>query len=187
MGPKIFQWKMLHDFQRETLKNLVILSGGTRVIEVGSWVGESACLFASVAKKVFCVDHFQGDQWTKTNGEDVLALFRQNIKYEGCNNVNILVMDSISAASIFPNGFADLIYIDAGHTYDSVLSDIIAWSPKVRPGGIICGHDCEDRSFNPAFIHEDFVDGKHHGVIKAVFEAFPDASIENQIWIKVRN
>jgi glycosyltransferase involved in cell wall biosynthesis len=32
-------------------------------------------------------------------------------------------------------------YIDADHRYESVVSDIQAWWPKVRPGGILSGHD----------------------------------------------
>jgi hypothetical protein len=36
---------------------------------------------------------------------------------------------------------ADLVFIDARHDYDSVLEDIRLWWPKVRTGGMLCGHD----------------------------------------------
>ena len=49
--------------------------------------------------------------------------------------------DSVDAAQSLANGFFDLVFIDADHTYDSVLKDIRAWAPKVRPGGILAGHD----------------------------------------------
>jgi hypothetical protein len=35
----------------------------------------------------------------------------------------------------------DIVSIDALHDYDSVLEDIHLWWPKVRIGGMLCGHD----------------------------------------------
>lgn len=35
----------------------------------------------------------------------------------------------------------DFVFIDADHNYESVKKDIIAWAPKVKLNGIICGHD----------------------------------------------
>jgi len=37
----------------------------------------------------------------------------------------------------------DFVYIDGEHTYDFVMIDLVLWSRKVRPGGIISGHDYE--------------------------------------------
>lgn len=49
------------------------------------------------------------------------------------------VLDSIPAGSI------DLVFIDADHSYTGARADIDAWLTKIRPGGIICGHDyCND-------------------------------------------
>ena len=41
----------------------------------------------------------------------------------------------------------DLLFIDALHDYESVRDDISYWQPKVKHGGIICGHDYENRRF----------------------------------------
>jgi hypothetical protein len=41
----------------------------------------------------------------------------------------------------------DLVYIDAGHSYEAVRADLEAWFPKVKPGGVIAGHDF----INPAY------------------------------------
>lgn len=35
----------------------------------------------------------------------------------------------------------DFVYIDADHSYDFVMMDIILWGRKVRKGGIVSGHD----------------------------------------------
>ena len=48
---------------------------------------------------------------------------------------------SVKAAQETPNTSLGFAYIDARHDYDAVLEDVEAWWPKVRPGGIIAGHD----------------------------------------------
>ncbi len=35
----------------------------------------------------------------------------------------------------------DLLFIDADHYAESVYEDCYLWTPLVRPGGLICGHD----------------------------------------------
>jgi len=51
------------------------------------------------------------------------------------------IMTSAEAAKIIPDGSLDFVYIDASHRHDDVCFDIRAWRPKVRPGGVLCGHD----------------------------------------------
>jgi predicted O-methyltransferase YrrM len=53
----------------------------------------------------------------------------------------ILPMTSEEAARLVPDGDLDFAYIDALHDYDSVRRDLEAWYPKIRPGGILAGHD----------------------------------------------
>lgn len=48
---------------------------------------------------------------------------------------------SAEAAGEVDDGSQDLIFIDAAHDYDSVLADIELWTPKIREGGILAGHD----------------------------------------------
>ena len=51
---------------------------------------------------------------------------------------------SAEAAARLPDGCLDFVYIDARHDEASVRQDIELWFPKVRPGGIIAGHDYVD-------------------------------------------
>lgn len=45
------------------------------------------------------------------------------------------------AAEDVLNRSLDFVFIDANHHYLEVKFDITVWSPKVRPGGFIMGHD----------------------------------------------
>lgn len=45
------------------------------------------------------------------------------------------------AAKEVPDNSLDFVFIDADHAYSSVLRDINDWSPKVKTGGFITGHD----------------------------------------------
>lgn len=56
-------------------------------------------------------------------------------------DVHIYNTTSARAARMFDDGYLDWVYIDADHTYESVSADHATWSPKVRKGGIVSGHD----------------------------------------------
>jgi hypothetical protein len=53
-------------------------------------------------------------------------------------------MTSTDAAGRVLAASADFVYVDARHDFASVLEDLKHWVPKVRPGGIIAGHDYLD-------------------------------------------
>jgi len=53
-------------------------------------------------------------------------------------------MTSVEAAATVPDHSFDFVYIDARHDYESVKEDLEAWWAKVRPGGILAGHDYVD-------------------------------------------
>jgi predicted O-methyltransferase YrrM len=60
-------------------------------------------------------------------------------------------------AAAFEDASLDYVMIDADHAYEAVAKDIAAWLPKIRPGGILAGHD-----YTPEI----------PGVCQAVTEAF---------------
>ena len=76
-------------------------------------------------------------------------------------------MTSADAAPRIPHHSLDFVYLDARHDYESVRDDLAQWFPKVRPGGILAGHDYIDGTF----VNGDF------GVRSAVDEFFAARSL----------
>ena len=68
---------------------------------------------------------------------------------------------SVPTLATFSDHFFDWIYIDANHTYESVRADLEACLSKVRPGGIIAGHD---------YINTTYWKDLNYGVVEAVDE-----------------
>lgn len=61
---------------------------------------------------------------------------------------------SLDAAPTFQDEFLDFVYIDADHTYEAVLADLKAWYPKVRHGGILCGHDYDGNAAHNGWVRQ---------------------------------
>lgn len=54
-----------------------------------------------------------------------------------------VVLRQMSSAAVFQfeDNSVDFIHLDGDHSYDGVLSDLIAWYPKMKSGAVISGHD----------------------------------------------
>jgi hypothetical protein len=90
-------------------------------------------------------------------------VFQQNIG-PVADYVNVIRDDSRAAAAQFDNESVDFLYVDASHSYEGVLGDLIAWYPKVKVGGVIAGDDwC-------------FVTDGSRGVRRAVLDFFGKAA-----------
>lgn len=69
-------------------------------------------------------------------------------EYEGKTLVTMLPFLSVEAAKRFADGFLSFVYLDGNHSYEAVTEDLNAWWPKIRPGGIMGGHDFLNRTDN---------------------------------------
>mgnify|MGYP001558848937 CR=1 FL=1 len=117
-----------------------------KMVEVGSLEGISTLLFANFVNTVYSVDCY--DYKVPPEGRipehDKMFIEAERMFIERTKDVpNIIKIrkTSIEAAKDFENGSLDAVYIDAEHDEDSVREDIKAWRPKIKPGGILSGHD----------------------------------------------
>ena len=143
-------------------------------VEVGCWKGMSAAYMAveiiNSGKniKFDCVDTWRGgiehQALPEVINDTLYQEFLNNMKpVEGYYTA--IRMPSVEAAATYEDNSLDMVFIDAGHDYESVKADIIAWMPKLRLGGIMGGHD-----YNP---------NDRGGVYDAVAEVLPDHKTVN--------
>jgi len=92
----------------------------------------------------------------------------KNLETEFPGRAKVVRMDTVEASEQFEDGFFDLVFIDADHSYEGCKRDIIAWSPKTR---ILSGHDYENNT-------QDF----KFGVTEAVDEFFKPELDEDYTW-----
>jgi hypothetical protein len=171
--PGFFDYFSFYDYIADKLKD------GDTVAEVGVWLGRSLIYLAqrlqSLGKKVnlLAVDHFKGEPGipehqsvVSAHGGSIRAEFEANLNRCGVRDmVTICDGDSVDQAATVADGFLDFVFIDAAHDYNSIKQDLAAWSTKIKPDGIIAGHDAQ-----------------WWEVEKAVKEKFPNAVISGSLW-----
>ena len=80
---------------------------------------------------------------SKSDADRFMDMARQRMAPFGDRAV-LLRNFSADASQLFSDQSVDFVFIDARHSYDAVLEDLKAWWPKIRPGGILAGHDYVD-------------------------------------------
>jgi cephalosporin hydroxylase len=57
------------------------------------------------------------------------------------NNKRVKIHRKNSTDVTFPYNYFDWVYIDADHSYDSVIMDLSHFVKFIKPGGYLCGDD----------------------------------------------
>lgn len=78
------------------------------------------------------------DEWPDMPGIEDVARSRMR-PYGG--RAILLKASTHEAHRLFGDGALDFIFIDANHSQEAVAKDLELWTPKVRRGGWIIGHD----------------------------------------------
>jgi len=148
------------------------------IVEVGTWFGASArhmvdmCRLSGLTDfEIVCIDTFLGavEAWSEPEGGTLFNMkfeYGRPINYEQfisntihvgmCDYITPFPIDSTNGARILKHHGvkADIVYIDAGHDYDSVYNDIKNYKDILNSGGVMIG--------------DDF---RHHPVRRAAFDA----------------
>lgn len=143
---------------REEAYKLVVDNSYKKIVEVGVWKGKLSRMFYEVAEELVLVDPWAvswnqfpcevvngGNTYECKMGEELKTQEELDRMCEDIEssmpNAEVLRMTSIEAAEATDDGYFDFVFIDAIHTYEHCKQDILAWMPKIRPGGMIAGDD----------------------------------------------
>ena len=137
-----------------------------KVLEIGSWAGQSTCMWGCICKKfgrgkVYCVDNWLGSEnvpHMRGKKDEVIKLFRHNIRSSEVEDYIIPIQGSSDdILPILRNESFDFIYIDGDHAYSQFKRDLLNSMKLLKAGGVLCGDDYDipyDR-INKNFTEED--------------------------------
>lgn len=131
----------------EFIASLANELGWTLGVELGVWHGKTLARLLKTAPKL----HMIGvDAWTHIPDEmehykawghrsNELQARRNTEPY--ADRVSFLKMTTDEASFQIDYDSLDFVFIDADHRYSAVVKDIQNWTPKVKSGGYLMGHD----------------------------------------------
>jgi predicted O-methyltransferase YrrM len=203
-NPDLFGPRAITEEDARTLLQLAdsIDSTNPQFLEIGCWLGHSTRFLAHSAARrggtLHCVDHWKGSPGTIYGEGEPFLKFEQNLKRVGLyESLKIHKISSEDASLLFTDGSLDLVFVDGDHIYQSFVRDFTLWKPKVKIGGILCGHDCPFKLTSTApevqrFIEEYYLEayvcsplgiGVHPGVVKGLYDLTGDQyNQHSDIW-----
>ena len=179
-------WKVLQELSE----------GKKTVFEFGTFIGGSAMAMLPQIKEagghLWCIDHFRDNvsQPPELHIHPYEVVARLLVRVEPYHDTITVIVGDVTEALNFPKGMADLVFIDAAHSYSMVKRDIGIALHLCKQGGTICGHDyvqhyedCDQNLMEKyADTESGYFRGVTYGVIRAVNEVFGKPQNEGAIW-----
>jgi hypothetical protein len=116
--------------------------------EIGTSKGRYAkWLFSRIrGLKLYCVDPWAVyDEYIELHDKSKQDLFdgyfEETKQRLAGKNVEFIRKYSMDAVKDFEDNSLDFVFIDGNHTFEYAIEDIAKWEKKVRPGGMVSGHD----------------------------------------------
>ncbi len=127
--------------------------------EIGSYCGKSTVYLGSACQQnqsiLYALDHHRGSEEHQIGEEyhdpdlfdeensvfDSFKEFRQTLKRADLEDTVVPIVTSSSVASRCWATQLAMVFIDGGHSFESVLNDYQSWACHILPGGILAIHD----------------------------------------------
>ena len=139
---------------RETLAQLFCALGYKIGVEVGTYKGLYAEMICkhNPGVKLFCVDPYRQYR-NHPKAEDINGAFGEARARLADYNAQFVREYSMDVVEDFADNTLDFVYIDGDHEWNAITQDIYWWSRKVRPGGIVAGHDYRRSRWKHSVLH----------------------------------
>lgn len=131
----------LHSFKDRSEFGLYLTSAGYSGtgVEIGVFKGDfSHQILSQWNGKLIGVDIYNNG----TEMEILAEALAKNNQFVREGRYRILVCDQLKAVPLVPSEL-DFVYLDAEHSQKAVTDGIKHWYPKLRVGGLMCGHDMQ--------------------------------------------
>jgi hypothetical protein len=121
-------------------------------VEVGLWKADFALLMLKENKRLhwFGVDPYTeyGRKYRKQKQWD--GIYDKVVNKMKPYKKRFMLIRALSSEAVrfIPDG-VDFVFIDGNHDPDMVYNDLLLYEKKVRPGGIMAGHDYMQRVAEP--------------------------------------
>lgn len=128
---------------RNALAPLFVELGYKVGAEIGVARGRYAEVLCKAGLKVYAIDAYtayEGYEWHTTQ-QHFDGLFEEARARLASYDHQLIRCFSLDALKLFRDNSLDFAYVDANHEFVHMTNDLDGWVKKVRPGGIICGHD----------------------------------------------
>lgn len=141
------------------------------IVEFGSFMGRSTRAMADNSDndcKIYAVDPWSGfyPGVIPPISTYVLPIFTKNL-------LEYIESGKVKACRMYSDSFTldekvDMVFIDGDHSYEGVINDINKAISLLKPNGLLCGHDYDDKNWP--------------GTVKAVNDLLGDVGVEGTIW-----
>ncbi len=134
------------------------------ILEIGSYCGKSAYIIGSACQQkdsiLFSIDHHKGSEEQQKGEEyfdpdlfdstlsrvNTFPFFQQTIIRTNLENIIVpIVADSNMAGKMWKTPVS-MLFIDGGHSFETVYEDFLTWACHIQPRGFLVMHDI---FFNP--------------------------------------
>lgn len=129
------------------------------ILEIGSYCGKSAYIIGSACKEknavLYSIDHHRGSE-EQQPGEaffdpdlfdpvlgriNTFPFFQETLKRTLLEDTVVpIVSDSGTAGKMWKTSLS-MLFIDGGHSFDTVLNDYQTWACHINPDGLLVIHD----------------------------------------------
>lgn len=167
------------------------------IIQIGAWHGKSSRAISDnmrESSKLIDVDSYNGssgepDQHAtakEREGDHCYQWYLDN-QFEHIMQGKVIPLRMLShnaAHTLAHRGVkADMIFIDGDHSAGGIKTDVEAWLPLLKDGGLLCGHDYYKENEGPWWVHvRQYVEAEFPNVEKSatsIWHVRPNGSVSN--------